>query len=309
MTERPERPLARGDFSCAEQWNRHCHEGGELPWCDQEETGWKYPSGTGYYSDLARAIYGPTERAYARTWEGYGVTDHLSFEHFERAYRALALANCRGRVLDMHISISWSTVGVESDISVFDLHQRFLELVRKWCVRVGVWPAWLWVLERGARIGLHTHMIIAIPPALRRDFVLYAKEAAATVSPVPLLDTPQSKTIFIVQRPTENVDRQWWHFRYLFKGLRPDLVKVSPSKALTPFAAIAAIRLRGQGEVSVKRFGVSRELDEATLKRWSAFHRLPEMNPVAANVPSDLYHRQFYAWYCDNWPLREPPGE
>lgn len=309
MIERPERPLTREDFFSAEEWHRHCHDGGQVPWCDQEESGWRYPAGRGHYSALARAIYGHSERAYARTWEGYGVTDHLSFDHFERAYRALALANCRGRVLDMHISVSWSTVGVTSDLTVFDLHQRFLELIRKWCIQAGFWPAWLWVLERGARMGLHTHMIIAIPPEWRRKFVFYAKQAAAVVSPAPLLDTAESKTIHIVHRPTQNVDRQWWWFRYLFKGLRPDLMKLSPGSPPRPFAPIAGIRPQPQGEVSVKRFGVSRELDQSSFDRWSTFHILPEINVASANTPSDLYDDRFFRWHRANWPVAEPPSE
>lgn len=68
MTERPERPLTRDDFFSLEDWNRHCHEATELPWCDQDVAVWKYPSGTGHYSDLARAVYGHTERAVTSVW-------------------------------------------------------------------------------------------------------------------------------------------------------------------------------------------------------------------------------------------------
>jgi hypothetical protein len=301
MTERPERPLTRDDFSSLEQWNQYCFKGGDLPWCDQDEPGWQYPAGTGPYSDLTRALYGHSERAYAITWEKYGASHYLALEQLERAYGAVALANYRGRLFEDHLTIVWTTLGFWDHHSIALCQKRVLELFRKWFLNRGYWPALVWVLENSGRRGLHTHLLISVPRELRHDFKRYVEQAVETVCKKPVVRTPGGSTVKLTGGPTTSTDRQWHLFKYLFKGLSPSVTIQNASTGFerVSFSRYAKLPAQAQGEVLVKRFGVSRDLDRAAQLAWRAAGG-PSLDLDGNKSAREIFGDQFFRWYLDS---------
>lgn len=301
MIERNERPLTREDYSSAEDWNKHLHYAGEFDRFDDDEVGWSYTPGIGPYSDLARAIGGHSERAHATAWEKYGASDHLALDQLKRAYKAVALANYRGRVLDNHLTITWSTMGFRDHHTIADLQQKVLELFRKWFLNRGYWPALLWVLENSGRRGLHTHMLISVPGELRRDFKCYAERAVETACKASVDRTPGQKTVKLTGRSTVSTVRQWGMFKYLFKGLTPKaaLRNARTGFEFVRFSSYARLPMRPQGEVLVKRFGVSRDLDKAAQLAWRVGGG-PALDLDPEKSARDLFGDGFYRWYLDS---------
>lgn len=297
LSEPPEYRATRDEFQSADLWHRYCRNAGLSPWEEEGHDDFSVPAGKGPSADLARATYGHSNYGFAYTWEGARVSDHLSLRHFKRGYRAVALANCRGRVLDVHISVSWSTVGVTDDDAVLHCQRRLLEKIDEWSRARLIWPAWIWVLERGRRIGLHTHLLLSMTITRRAQLRDYLPKAIQEVVGRPVLHTPESKTV-VMSAPPEiaNEDRQWEKFRYLFKGLGPGEGRDAERLA----ALLPGQPLKPQGEVSVLRFGVSPEIGPFALRRWAKEIALPPMEIPDRGDARALYATDFFGWYLAN---------
>lgn len=266
-----DRPLTRADFIEYEDWLRHCHEGGILP--DQDDKDFSGISGRGYYANLMGAIHGHDRRSYRRAWAGHGWSELISPEQYRKAYQAIGLANCLGKVLDTSIDISWSTVHVTSDLTVAAHQKRFFDLVHRWLERNGEVPMLLWVLERGKKMGLHTHALTYLPRHLRKSFREFASRSLAGVVGRRLVPKPTA-TLLIQPRDGRSWKSQWVRYRYMMKGTKPR-----------------------HGVVATKRLGVSRALDQRALADWLTRNQPPPalIEPAAALRMDDCfisYHRE-----------------
>jgi len=213
-----DRQLTRGDFDNNEDWHRYCHEGGIEPFGRDQPFGGVGASG--HYEALASAIYGQRLRDYQRAWEEWGRGEHIHFDDLKKAYRAVAFANCLGRIMSSRLDITWSTVGITADRVVAAKQGEFLDWMRRWLDRHAGWASYLWVLERGTRRGIHSHMLFYLPHGMGQKFRTDAKRALAKIVERGLVDKPGEKTIRIRARGPE-LAAQWFRFAYMMKGLDP----------------------------------------------------------------------------------------
>ena len=176
MKDKEEIPLTRADFADRESWLRHCYYGGiDLA----REDDFEGIAASGLYGRRLSAIYGSTELDFLRTWAGWGVSRSIKWRQFVKGFEAVAFANCLGIVLDSSIDITWSLQGLTSDLTVAARQKSFLDAIHRWFDRHDTRAAYLWVMERGRRRGLHTHINIHIPPTLTDEFNTYANATLA----------------------------------------------------------------------------------------------------------------------------------
>ncbi len=291
-----EPPLTRDDFPDKESWLRHCYEGGiDLA----REDSFAGVAGTGLYGHRLGAIYGPSRRAYQRTWEGWGTSAVLRTQQVKNAYKAVAFANCLGWVLDSTMDITWSLHGIVTDLDVAAKQRAFLDAIRRWFERNGMEAIFMWAIERGNRHGLHTHINLCVPRHLHEEFERYAKQRLARVVGGALIDQPDQKTTKIQLRDARNIVGQWRRFAYLMKGSDKAFMwldKANPAKSITLEQRLGQ-RVSFQGMVSRKRAGVSRFLDNASRREWAAINAFPDMtiHPVGP-----LFDDRFLQWSHEN---------
>lgn len=185
--------LTREDFDSQEDWLRYCHEGGIDP--TEGDDRFSGISGSGYYATLLGSVYGQTRRIYERAWLHRGLTTGVSAPQFQKAYRAVALANCLGMMMNTSVDIAWSTVNIRGDLSVNARQREFLDALRRWFDRNELPAAWIWVLEQGAKLGLHSHLLIHVPDHLTSRFRRYATETLARLVGGQLATTEGLKTL------------------------------------------------------------------------------------------------------------------
>lgn len=302
--------LTREDFDSHEDWLRYCHEGGlDVTEGREDFAGIR---GTGYYASLHGAILGQSRRTYRHTWLEHRrvrvATNSISRTQFSKARRAVAFANCMGMVMNTAVDITWSTVGVTGDASVARRQMAFLDALRRWFDRNGVTAAWVWVLEQGETLGLHSHILMHVPDELTLEFRNYAKATLTRIVKRPLLNTDDLKTLLIQHRRREQIIPQWWRFRYMMKGVKPNLVLVVGEEfgQAMNYADRVGVSPKPQGDVGVKRLGVSRALDDSAFKRWAALNEFPDV-AIRPNA-DELYDDRFLRWFWENGHQLRVPG-
>lgn len=73
-----------------------------------------------------------------------------------------------GYPLNRFITIDWDRAGV---IDLWEAQSAFIKYVRDWLRRHEAGPAtYAWVIENGPRHGLHSHIMLHVPPALIKAF-------------------------------------------------------------------------------------------------------------------------------------------
>jgi hypothetical protein len=293
-------PHTRDDYDDAEEYARYLRQSGLDLRDEHGNPVWVPIHGNGEQARLHRAIHGKGKRQYQRAWEGYGQTEHLHGRHFMNLYNAVAFANCQGWVLNTFISISWSTVGITTDLLVERAHRRFIERMRKWLMERGLPLAWVWVLERGDTYGLHGHIHVAVPKLHHADFTRWARKCVSRIAGRPLVDTATSTTVDFNCRTDRDVAGQWWRFQYYGKGADPTLgLRDTDDKHIwRPLNEVAGLTLKPQGLVKTKRAGVSRALDAKARKAFATQYGLP---PFAlgngGKEPADLYTDEYLKWH------------
>lgn len=286
--------LSREDFSTKEDWLRYCHEGGLDPY----EEGARELRGGGTYEQLLAGVFGSTRRTYERAWQARGLSTKLSAAQVKKAYRAVAFANCLGRIMNVPMTITWSTVGKADEAQVAACQHRFLELVRKWLHARKAPALWVWVLERGSRRGLHTHLLLSVPDEFKIAFRGAAGPMLETAIRRPLLNTPASKTMKKEMRSALAVVPQWEWFKYIMKGVDRNLGwKLQGGEPLF-FHAKLNVKPSNEGATQLKRVGVSRNLDDASFARWRSLNEFPDMEINADS--GALYGSRFYDWFLEN---------
>lgn len=267
-------------------------EGGETEWIP------------GAFDDpkvrVAQAVRGATQRDYEVIWEYRGASEYLTLDHFDLGYGAVAFANCMGLVLNTWTTIVWASVGITGDFAVAQADRRFRELLRKRLVKRGLPVAWLWVLERSAKRGLHVHLLAHVPEA-HRDWVKRVTEkCVATVAGRPVVRVPGEKSVLVKARHDRACGPQWFWFRYMMKGIRPGIELSDPARPghFVPLKEIAAMRrMDPQGIVRTQRLGVSRALQRLSQARQCAITGLPE-NALREGTMHfhQLFDDRYYQW-------------
>lgn len=301
MREKPEGPLTREDFESADDYARYCRESGIEPFRKK-----RYPSawlthGVGPNVDLLRAIHGAAEPEQLKAQISWGVTKSINDRQFDNAYEAVAFANRCGRIMNVHMTIAWSTVGVVDDDDVAEANKRFLELFGKWCDGRGLPRSWIYVAERSRVRGLHLHIVANVPrdgySDGPRSLTKWAQGCIRTVTGrAPLQKRGAKEKTIVVRHKEETLTTQWALFRYVMKGLAPDLTRRDSTdrRRVRLVKTVAGLRTKPQGRVTTKRVGTSRQLG-ASIRKAVGFESEWAKGRVtkASQLYTNLYILQF----------------
>lgn len=265
-----------------------------------------------------QAVFGRSPQEHGRAVGSWGLTQALSTKQFRQGYEAIALANCFGNVLNTFLSITWSRVGITEPAAVADAHRRYLELLRKACLscrdedgRRSVLYGLVWVIENGRRHGLHSHILMVMPRARKAWLRRQVESAVKTISGRSVHSRLGTRAVRILHRQDRDVIAQWRLFQYMMKGLvtpkERRLIDPDQARVPMPVQQAARVKLRSQGLVATKRFGVSRNLDRKNVVALRAHYRLsPSALACGETDPYVLFSTEYLdAW--DEWtrPARE----
>lgn len=270
----------------------------------------------GEFSDpvvrVSQAVRGQTQRDYEVIWERRGTSEFLTMDQFNLGYEAVAFANCLGLVMNTWITVAWETVGITNDFSVANADGGFRELLRK---RITIlnkqireagneekeFPvAWLWVLERSKKRGLHGHLLAHVPEVHRKWIKMAVAECVITVAKRPLVIEPDTKTVVVKTRHDSAIGPQWKWFRYMMKGIIPGYKVQDPDQRNPPMSlreVMAMDRMDPQGLIRTQRFGVSRALGRLTQVRFRKGKDLPDTNWLNRELnAAAIFDNRFYQW-------------
>lgn len=265
-----------------------------------------------------QAVFGRSPQEHSRAVGNWSLTQALSTKQFRQGYEAIALANCFGNVLNTFLSITWSRVGITEPAAVAEAHRRYLELLRKACLscrdedgkRCVVYGL-VWVIENGRRHGLHSHILMVMPRARKAWLRRQVELAVETISGRNVHWRLGTRAVRILHRQDRDVIAQWRLFQYMMKGLvapkERRLIDPEQARVPMPVQQAARLKLRSQGLVATKRFGVSRDLDRKNVAALRAHYGL---TPSALECGETDPHVLFSTEYLDAWDeLTRPARE
>lgn len=204
----------------------------------------------------------------------------LSAQDCSKAYELVLRANAQNLAMSTHVVISWKLLGVMTDAHVHQAQAALLAALRDSAKRRrlqhGCFAAdrkliWIWVLERSASRGLHSHILFACPPAGRTRLLRSIVRALERITGVgrdeivpthlpyqrrassPFEEREVSPVVMTAPPPLMNgethwkreIRGQWALWRYIFKGLN------DPSLDILHRAPLA------QGFIAGQRWGHS----------------------------------------------------
>lgn len=271
--EKPEYILTRADFDCDEAWARHCHMGGLDPEIDGR--GRLVPHlGQGPYGQLRNGIHGWTPGRARPTRRGPSKTNGITLYDVKKFYRGLAFAAWKSCFLNSHVTVTWSLVGVRSDLAMTNAHQRLVDLMHRWLDRHNPGRAYfVWVIERGSLHGLHSHIMVHLHPADVAAFRTWLGKAVARIS----RNANVPKAVYVRVELSRGSEAQWKHWApYFLKGSDGTW-------------ALSGFKHSDEGPLTGKRVGVARSLDEAAQRR-TAF---PRGRANIATIEGDPFDGRF----------------
>jgi hypothetical protein len=290
-------PFDPAEFDDYEDFLRTVHEGGISPIGFNGRPRFPF-GGSGHYARLLQGIHGPQgARRPTRASPG------LKASEFGNAHAAVAYANYQGVILNAFTHITWSLQGLDEDGAVREAHHSFLELFRKWARYRSAPHAVVWVLERGRRRGLHSHILSYVPHDAYHHYHHWARKAVAQITRAPLVkrdstagqrDSTILPSLLRVERGTTLVDAQWTAFRYMMKDLSAqELAKVLQNQRCALLMKQFAEGRMGDGGLVVgQRSGVSRSIDEKARGTFDQDFRLARF---ARGTPELRYDIGFLA--------------
>lgn len=226
-----------------------------------------------------QAVFGRNPQEYGRAIGIWGVTPALSTKQFRQGYEAIALANHFGCVLNTFLTITWPRVGVTEPTEVAEANGRYLELLRKACRKHGKPYLLIWVLENGKTHGLHSHILMSMPKADKPWLRKQVELAVQTITGRDVHWRLGTRAVRLFHRRDRDVTAQWRLFRYMMKGIGAPkerrLIDPAASRVPAPIQIAARLKLRSQGTVETKRFGVSRVLDAKSVAAIRAEYGIP----------------------------------
>lgn len=219
------------------------------------------------------------------------VTRHLSADDVTRLYLAIMRANLQDMHLTYFATISWSTLGLTDDAEIQVATQALFERLREWAKRkkdargapAPIPLAWIWVHERGPRLGMHTHLLMHVPIGRSAGLGKVICNFLESWSGQALVNEgPGGLSTFHAREPRRYgqsiltrhaVAFQKSVARYMMKGLDP-VSMVPPAAGRQTGRYLRAVlrlkKIRDQGHIQGKRCGYSvHNLGKAAFARAS----------------------------------------
>jgi hypothetical protein len=193
------------------------------------------------------------------------ITRKISFGQFDNLYSAVCYANSRGWVLNVEMTITWPLLGLRSDTEVGRRLAQFLHLLYHFCRdKRNLDFVLIWVMERGAERGLHTHLAVHLPIAVKPQFRRWVRRALKRmtgVDPDRVIITPggqRLKPLHFDFRSDYSAYSQWQWFKYMIKGIDPTAICGPDDESVERVWRVIDVRPEPVGIMSTKRVGWSK---------------------------------------------------
>jgi hypothetical protein len=263
----------------------------------------RVPLGTGPEAELAKAIY------HIRQRRVLSESRVLSSRDFLRLYKGVATANYNGWILNTFVTISWSLAGLTDPSAVRAAQASFQERLTSWFqyrrrADLNYPPlAAMWVKEVGQTMGLHTHYLIHVPENERSEFARWARSSVATATGSPrraFRKTPrgQPMQVTVVQHVGRDFAGQWNVFRYMAKGMDPDILTnvIEPARRRVLTEEYLGLKdLSDEGTVVGQRCGRSKAISTKAFQEWcSDYENVMEGEWRSRGRRSYHYGHEFY---------------
>lgn len=232
---------------------------------------WSFTRGNGFDVQLLKAVVGHSPEAFDQTIQA-GEFLHITAEECIDVYNAIAFANALGRILNTHISITWSTVGLADDAQIQAATARLLHSLEATCAQHNFPVAWVSVMERGKKRGLHTHILMSCRTEWIDQLSIWLRESVASIAHLKPLIGTAGETVSVKANEERNTNIQWSIFRYLMKGMDPAATHKFAT-GIRPLAETLGIALKDQGAFVGKRVRIAGLLaaPERTRRGYSSF--------------------------------------
>ncbi|TYO67402.1 hypothetical protein FXV83_05320 [Bradyrhizobium hipponense] len=160
----------------------------------------------------------------------------LTGKDVRRVYNAIAYAMWQGVILNTHLIIVWSMMNLSEESGVETLG-AYLHEAGKWLrsegaprgkksarsVRTKTDLRYVYVHEKIAQRGFHSHILIHLPPALKKEFEAWSRSALSRLTGRNY-DRNAFRVILGYGRFEEDQVRNVWRwYRYLMKSVEPRL--------------------------------------------------------------------------------------
>lgn len=160
---------------------------------------------------------------------------HITKEQFIELYSAVCFANEYGVALNAHVCIQWSLMGYSDHSEAAKvLQDEFIKHLASWYnfnmdnfdVHLPHELFWIYTHECPPNGGFHTHFLVGIPNEMRNEFRAWVKNRIAKIWNKKCrydgcIKTMPKEIVKIVCPPSRPIQRQWYYFQYLCKGLDP----------------------------------------------------------------------------------------
>lgn len=187
------------------------------------------------------------------------LSTHLTARQFIDAYNSVAYANQKQLVMNAHISVTWSTVGVTGDQEVAAATDRLLTAIDAACEDSGRPSAWICVIERGRVRGLHAHILLHSDKSRSAELKRWLEFQVYKIAGLyPLVGT-NGETVFVDCKYDRHISVQWMLFKYLMKGIDPQaMLPTHNERSIVEFAGLEA---EDEGTVTGPRLLIARSID------------------------------------------------
>ena len=172
-----------------------------------------------------------------------------------------------GLPLNRFITIDWELAGVSDSQKAL---AAFLKLLRDWLERAGHSTAYLWVQECGEVIGIHSHILVHVPPALIKRLGQLQRGWLKRIGVVSRKGVVRSKPIgYTSDAPLAADDVTQASYRQNLEVLIDYVLKAADRKARNTLG-LGRNRLPKYSLVTGKRAGTSRNIGIKARQLWFA---------------------------------------
>lgn len=244
---------------------------------------------------LARAAHEAAEVA-----AGARVISGITYAQFCDAYEAFSYANARGLIMDTRVDVTWSSMGLLTEVDILAAHRSFIDLLAARFQQAGMPFACVAVFEVGATRGLHTHYTMHVPQSYYATAFEELCETTLICAVGRKLTKSDGNRTMNVDLGSSSIVSQWQRFRYVMKGVSPNaaLPRQAGVNGTVPLHTFAGLdpHFRFQGFIPFARVEVSDTLSSG--RRAQQRQACPEMPDMSVRTDGpQLYSPRCFEWY------------
>lgn len=144
-----------------------------------------------------------------------------------------------GVTMSAHVIVVWSMMGIDETEGAKRLGQ-YLHEAAKWLrvgskprkrlradPRAGVEPHFIWINENTPGRGFHSHILMNVPPSLRKDFDVWSRSCLVRHNGSHFPWKAYRQVRSYAKNRHDAVRRHWSWFRYLTKAMDPKITLVA----------------------------------------------------------------------------------